>query len=126
MDRHPNEERGQEREDVRLNEGDEDFEKENLSIEIQAGIEMTREQDRAKAEALEAWLDQVVATYRVLAMDAPVFRESARLRHRISDTLIEDAMIAATAVVHNLSVATRNVRDFAAFNVPVLNPFKSR
>ncbi len=94
--------------------------------EIQAGFEMTREQDRAKAEALEAWLDQVVATYRVLAMDAPVFRESARLRHRISDTLIEDAMIAATAVVHNLSVATRNVRDFAAFNVPVLNPFESR
>ena len=46
--------------------------------------------------------------------------------HRRSDTLAEDAMMAATARVHGLTVATRNERDFAHFNVAVLNPFKLR
>ncbi len=93
--------------------------------EIQAGIEITREHDASKAEALEAWLDRVVAGYGVLPMDARAFREWARLEHRKSDTPIEDAMIAATAVVHNLVVATRNVRDFEVFGTPTLNPFES-
>ncbi len=93
--------------------------------EIQAGIEITREHDASKAEALEAWLDRVVASYGVLPMDATAFREWARLKHRKSNALIEDAMIAATAVVHNLVVATRNVRDFEVFGTPTLNPFES-
>ena len=50
--------------------------------EIQAGIEITREQDEAKAEELEAWLDKVLASYGVLQVDAPAFREWARLMHR--------------------------------------------
>jgi predicted nucleic acid-binding protein len=92
--------------------------------EIQAGIELTREQDSTKASEIEAWLDQVATSYNLLAMDAATFRVWARLMHRRSDTLIEDAMIAATASVHGLSVITRNVADFKAFGVPVLNPFK--
>ena len=91
--------------------------------EIQAGIEITRDQDPPKAASLEGWLDQVAASYRVLPMDATAFREWARLKHRRSDTLIEDAMIAATARVHNLSVVTRNVRDFEDFAVAVIDPF---
>jgi hypothetical protein len=91
--------------------------------EIQAGIEITREQDWAKAQELEAWLEQVMASLGVLPMDAAAFREWARLKHRKSDTLIEDAMIAATAAVNNLTVATRNVRDFEALEVRVVDPF---
>ncbi len=91
--------------------------------EIQAGIEITREQDLARAAELEIWLDAVAQTFNVLSMDAPVFREWARLMHRRSGDLMEDAIIAATARVHNLTVVTRNVRDFTGFGVATLNPF---
>ena len=66
----------------------------------------------------------MLASCNILPMSAAVFREWARLKHRRSDTLIEDAMIAATAVVHRLTVATRNVRDFDQFGVRLVNPFE--
>ncbi len=92
--------------------------------EIQAGIEITREQDSAKAEELESWLDRVLASYSVLPMDAPSFREWARLMHKKSDTLTEDAMIAAIATVYRMTVATRNVSDFKQLGVELVNPFE--
>ena len=92
--------------------------------EIQAGIEFTREQDPVRAAELEGWLDgQVVGGFDILAVDAAAFREWARLMHRRSDTLIQDAMIAAVASIRGLTVVTRNVRDFEVLGVPVLNPF---
>jgi len=91
--------------------------------EIQAGIEMTREQDSKKAAEIESWLDLVAASYNVLSMDAAVFRRWALLMHRASSTLYEDAMIAATARVHGLTVVTRNVADFKSFGVDLFNPF---
>ena len=92
--------------------------------EIQAGIEITREQDSTKAEELEAWLSRVLASYNILSVDAAAFRVWARLKHRRSDTLMEDALIAATAVVHRLIVVTRNVDDFAQLEVEILDPFE--
>ena len=93
--------------------------------EIQAGIELTRDQDSPKAAEIEAWLDLVNSTYNILPMDAPTFRTWAKLMHRRSDTVYEDAMIAATAIVRNLIVVTRNVADFRHFGVRILNPFKA-
>ena len=94
--------------------------------EIQAGIELTREQDPEKAAEIEAWLDLVAGAYNVLPMDTAAFRAWAHLMHRRSDTLYEDAMIAAIARVHGLVVVTRNTADFAHFSVPLLNPFEHR
>lgn len=94
--------------------------------DIQAGVEITREQDRDKAAEIEAWLEQVAETYNVLDMDARTFRSWARLMHGRPDHLIEDAMIAATAAIHNLVVVTRNVRDFKALDVRTFDPFDFR
>lgn len=91
--------------------------------EIQAGIEITRDQDAVKAAAIEAWVDQVASAYNVLSMDAAIFRLWAKLMHRQSNTVYEDAMIAACAITHKLTVVTRNVRDFERFAVPLFNPF---
>ena len=93
--------------------------------EIQAGIEITREQDEAKAEELGAWLDKVLTSYGILPMDALAFREWARLMHGRSGAMTEDAMIAATAMVHRLTVVTRNVADFDDLGVDYMNPFGS-
>ena len=93
--------------------------------EIQAGVEITREQDPAKALEIEAWLQLVANSYNVLAMDSAAFRVWAEMMHRKSETVYEDAMIAATASVHGLTVVTRNVSDFKQFGVPLLNPFKT-
>lgn len=92
--------------------------------EIQAGIELTREQDAERTAELEVWLDDVAATYNILNLDGNAFRTWAKLMHKKSDTLYEDGMIAAIAKVNKLIVVTRNITDFAAFDVPLLNPFE--
>lgn len=92
--------------------------------EIQKGVELTRKQDPTKATEIEAWATRLASTSEVLSMDATCFREYARLMHSRSDTVREDAMIAATARIYGLTVATRNERDFRNLGVPVVNPFK--
>ncbi len=94
--------------------------------EIQAGIEITRDQDPVKAEEIERWLDQLSGSFNLLPMDGAAFRCWAQLMHRRSDTLYEDAMIAAIARVHNLTVVTRNGADFQEFGVALFNPFEHR
>ncbi len=92
--------------------------------EIQAGIEITREHDARRADELEAWLGQVIDSFSVLPADGAAFQEWARLKHRQPDSLMEDALIAAVAVVHQLTVATRNERDFDQLGVVSFNPFE--
>ena len=93
--------------------------------ELQAGIELTRRQNPEKGREIELWVDQLEASYQILAMDTVSFREWGRLVHGKSDHLIEDGMIAATARIHGLIVATRNEDDFKQLNVQVFNPFKA-
>ena len=91
--------------------------------EIQAGIEITRLHNEGKARELEAWLDGISGSPNVLPMDGEAFRIWARLMHGRPDKLYEDAMIAATAIRHDLVVVTRNEHDFRYFDVKLLNPF---
>jgi len=92
--------------------------------ELQAGVEITREQDPEKAHEIEQWVDAVAASYSVIPMDVLTFRCWARFMHRRANSLSEDAMIAATAHVHHLTVVTRNLRDFKTFGAKTLDPFR--
>jgi predicted nucleic acid-binding protein len=93
--------------------------------ELQVGIEQTMRQDPDKAVELQAWAHELGDSYRILPMDAACFREWGRLISGKSDHLSQDAMIAATARVHNLVVATRNEKDFRSFSVQIFNPFQA-
>jgi toxin FitB len=94
--------------------------------EIQAGIELTREQDKKKAETIELWLKQISDAHNVLPMTASCFRLWAKLMHKQTNTVWEDAMIAATAIDRQLIVVSRNVKDFKRFKLELLNPFEGR
>jgi toxin FitB len=93
--------------------------------EIQSGIELTRENNKAKAFEIEAWLNDLQASFAVVDISADVYRRWAKLTHRKPDHHDQDAMIAATALVHGLTVVTRNVKDFKPFGVALLDPFKT-
>ena len=91
--------------------------------ELQAGVEKTRRIDLEKAIEIEWWIETLSVFHRVIPIDVAIARERARLMVGRSIHLCEDAMIAATARIHNLTVATRNVKDFVIFSVPIVNPF---
>ena len=93
--------------------------------ELQRGIERTRQQDPAKARQIEQWVDELENSVNVLDMDSRCFREWARLMEGKPGQLLEDGMIAATARVHGLQVATRNEKDFVLLNVETFNPFRA-
>jgi hypothetical protein len=92
-------------------------------LELQQGAERTRRQDAAAAQRIDVWINQIASAFSVLPLDGAICREGARLLAGKSEDLFEDGLIAATARVHHLTVATRNLRDFAHFQVPVFNPF---
>ena len=79
----------------------------------------------ARTFEIERWVDQFAASYQILPMDTPCFREWGRIMDAKPDQLLEDAMIAATARVHRLIVVTRNERDFKQLDVRILNPFQA-
>jgi toxin FitB len=92
--------------------------------ELQAGTEITRKQDTAKAAELDRWIDEVAEGWDIVDLDAATAREWARLVGRRDSSRFEDAMIAATARVYDLTVVTRNTKDFENFEVKLLNPFE--
>lgn len=93
--------------------------------DIQAGIELTREQDAAEALEIEIWLELLTHAYKVLPLDAMSFRHWALLMHRKSNTLYEVAMIAATAKTHYLTELNPNVINFKALGLDAFEPFNT-
>jgi len=91
--------------------------------ELQKGVEITRRQDMQKAAEIGEWIDRLASAYEILPADEPIFLEWARLMRGRSNPKWEDGLIAATARIHRLVVATRNVRDFEGFGVEAFNPF---
>ena len=92
--------------------------------EIRRGIESIRSRDQATARVLELWLRQLVSSYedRILPVDQEVAERWGEMN--VPDPLpVMDGLIAATARVRDLTVATRNVKDMARAGVPFLNPF---
>jgi hypothetical protein len=92
--------------------------------ELQEGIERTRRQDAAKASVIEAWVDELENSSTVLPVDGRSFREMARMMVGKQEGLLYDVLIAATARLHGLTVATRNEKDFRHLGVEIINPFK--
>jgi len=96
-------------------------------FELELGVVLIERRDAAQGERLRRWLDHVVRpgfAGRVLAMDASVAVACAALH--VPDPVSErDGWIAATGLVHGLTVVTRNVADFAATGVRLFNPWES-
>lgn len=92
--------------------------------ELQKGIEKTRKPNPQRAAELQAWLDDVARSFPILPADAAIFRRWAVLMHGKPDHHSEDALIAATALVHGLTLVTRNAKDLKPFGVTLLDPFK--
>lgn len=93
--------------------------------ELEMGVLLAERRDPRQGRLLRAWLDgRVVPGFgaRVLPVDVAVVRRSARL-HVPDPRPFRDALIAATALVHGMTVVTRNVQDFEPTGVPILNPW---
>ena len=94
-------------------------------LEIELGALLIARKDRVYGRALREWIDHEVLPRfegRILAVDTKVAQRCAHL-HVPNPRGERDALIAATALVHGMTVVTRNVADFAPTGVPVLNPW---
>jgi toxin FitB len=94
-------------------------------LELQIGVLQMEGRDPSQGAMLRAWMDNHVLpefTERVLPVDMAVARRCARLH--VPDRRAErDALIAATALVHGMTIVSRNVADFERTGVPLLNPW---
>lgn len=94
-------------------------------LELERGILQVERRDRVQAMLLRRWLDEHVLPVfasRVLAVDTTVAQRCAGL-HVPNPRPERDALIAATALVHGMTVVTRNVPDFESTGVSVMNPW---
>jgi len=95
-------------------------------FELELGVVRIERRDAAQGEKLRHWLDHVVKpgfAGRTLPMDAPIAETCATL-HVPNPVSERDGWIAATALVHGLTVVTRNVADFAATGVRMIDPWE--
>ncbi len=96
--------------------------------ELELGVLLMERRDAQQGSLLRQWLEQAVLpafSGRILVVDAAVARRSAAL-HGPDPQPFRDGLIAATALEHNLVVVTRNLADFEATGVKLLNPWQHR
>lgn len=95
-------------------------------LELEIGVLQMERRDPSQGRALRRWFErQILASFtdRILEFDIATARRCAR--HHVPDRRpTNDAIIAATALVHGLTVVTRNTRDFEATGVPLLDPWE--
>lgn len=94
-------------------------------LEVEQGARLIERKDAAQGAVLRTWIDgQILVRFegRILAIDTAVAQRCAQL-HLPNPRAERDALIAATALVHGLTVVTRNVGDFEPTGVPLLNPW---
>jgi toxin FitB len=94
--------------------------------EIEIGVLLAERRDPAQGAILRAWLaQQVLPAFegRILVIDTAIAQRSARL-HVPDPRPVRDGLIAATALVHGMTVVTRNVADFEQTGVAVVNPWE--
>ena len=91
--------------------------------EIALGIEGLRARDPRRAAELAQWLGGIDSSFAILPATGAIYRIWGQLMRKRPQHLSNDALIAATALHHGLTVATRNVDDFMSFGVMVANPF---
>ncbi|MEX2366721.1 MAG: type II toxin-antitoxin system VapC family toxin [Pseudohongiellaceae bacterium] len=92
--------------------------------EIERGIVLQKNRNSPFSDELSHWLDRILSLYsdRVLPVDIATARRWGRLSAEIGNDS-PDLLIAATAMIHGLTVVTRNTRHFEPTGVAVLNPF---
>lgn len=94
-------------------------------LELETGILLAERREPKQGKLLRIWLENhVVPTFadRILSVDSKVARECAKLNvpHKRSD---RDTLIAATAIVHGMTIVTRNVKDFSFGDLAIINPW---
>jgi toxin FitB len=94
--------------------------------ELRQGVERLRSKDPARAEVLDFWVSGLQRAYadRILPVSTEVAEQWGRLNASVAPPVV-DGLIAATALVHRLTLVTRNVVDVARTGVSVVNPFKA-
>jgi predicted nucleic acid-binding protein len=95
--------------------------------EIRKGVERARPNDPAQARALEKWLTDVIKSFaeRILPIDQAVADEWGRMSAERPLSTI-DALLAATAKMHGMTLVTRNIADVIDLGTDLLNPFEPR
>jgi len=95
-------------------------------LELEIGILLIERRDRKQGGVLRAWMDSHVLpsfSGRILAIDTAVARQCAAL-HVPDPRSDRDALIAATALVHGMTVVSRNISHFQLTGVAVINPWQ--
>ena len=93
--------------------------------ELRYGMRKVESRDPIFAAQLSAWYSQIIARprrFRILAVDRAIAEQAADFR-AANNTPFEDSLIAATAKVHGLTLATRNTADFTATGIDLVNPW---